>query len=126
MIKPTFRGAVQSHTGGSQGRYDSIFICLNVHLPSSAKSMVLILLKRIPVKRSTTQQPDSKPSWLSNSYPCVTGWVHLFFYQSLGTSKCCRTDLNLSLTSLKIDETQTVVILFEFDNYWRVTPNLLF
>lgn len=35
----------------------------------------------------------------------------------------CATNLILSLTSLQINETQTIIILFGFDNY---TPNLLF
>lgn len=41
-------------------------------------------------------------------------------------SSCSTTNLSLSSTSLKISETQTMVILFRFGNYWEVTPKLLF
>ena len=42
---------------------------------------------------------------------------------------CSTAKLSLYPTSLQIDETQTMVILFGFDNYgeWgKITPNLLF
>jgi hypothetical protein len=39
---------------------------------------------------------------------------------------CSTTNINLFSTSLQINETQAMVILFGFDNYWGVTPNLLF
>jgi hypothetical protein len=35
------------------------------------------------------------------------------------------TNLSLSLTSLQINGIQTTVLLFGFDNYWGMTPNLL-
>jgi hypothetical protein len=40
----------------------------------------------------------------------------------------CYSTSNLSLSpiSLQINETQTMVILFAFGNYWEITPNLLF
>jgi hypothetical protein len=39
---------------------------------------------------------------------------------------CSTTNLNLSPSSLQINEIQTSVILFGFDNYWGLILNLLF
>jgi hypothetical protein len=44
----------------------------------------------------------------------------------LYSSLCSSINLNLSPTSLGINETQTMVILFGLDNFFRVIPNLLF
>ena len=38
----------------------------------------------------------------------------------------CTSTLNLSLTSLQINETQTMVILFGFHKNWGLIPNLVF
>ena len=43
-----------------------------------------------------------------------------------GREDCSPINLSLSRTRLQINKTPTMVILFGSDNYWWVTPNLLF
>jgi hypothetical protein len=47
-------------------------------------------------------------------------------YEQQKTSICSSISLSLYPTNLPINKNWILVMLFIFDNYWGVTPNLLF
>ena len=92
---------------------------------------------RKPSRKSYRKTRWKRPWWRTSQVCPAANKSFIWVLLSLGSKKrgrgfkatadfCSRTNLNLSPTSLKINETQTMVIFFGFDNYWWVTCSLLF
>jgi hypothetical protein len=89
--------------------------------PKANKNLTRVLLRLFCERKGHYQA-----YWITRPFPHYTNMVKVQKKNHSQNIFCHTTNLGLPLTSLQIDETQTMVILFSFVNYWAVTPNLFF